>query len=892
MSLSWNPAAAWLLHSAVGGGLLLLLTCLLIRRTRQPARRQRLGELGLAAALVLALLSLRPPWLVLSYPVPAAPPAAPAEAAPPEADDDLVFAWVVPPGAAAPDVAPAAPQPPPLAAREPEPAAEPASPWWQTLLAAVLPWLVLAHAVGAALLLSRWLLGHWALARLLRGATPAPAEVARLFAAMTPDGRRPRLLVARRLRVPLSCGLLRPTVVLPAALCVAPDLQKLRWVFAHELTHLERRDAWSAALFALGRAVYFFLPWFGWLRRQVRLCQEYVADAAAAGQEEPAVDYAEFLLSLTGAPAVPAAATGVSGNCSDLYRRVSMLLKEPLRVEKRCPRRWSLTAAAGLFSLAVLVGGVGLRAEAADDIVIVVRGTGGADKQAKSEEKKVQVFVVPGHGEGGQQPKVLLRKKVPDGPQGVRRIVVEKGDALNKPGVHAREERVKIIRAGDIHQPADVVIQGKIDVHLEELHKALQKLKQHGGADMAEVQKEIHKVLEKIHGGAALRNVQRAEDHIVLQGKKTEKKSGKDLDAALDALRKALEGLGKQPELEGARQGLKQAIEQLEKTRNLGFFPPARALVVPPGKKWEFGPQGLNMDFGKWMEFADQGKWRDFAKQWQGQAFGHSKPVDPEMLKKVGELLRQQKYAEAEALLKKAVEGAQAQQWRFQFQPQQGQNQIVRSRRAGAAGLGVGVEKPSGALADQLNLPRGQGLIVTSVKPNSPAAKAGLKVNDVLLKLAGVAVPGEPKEFDRVVDRIKGGEAVSATVLRKGKEETIGGIKLDQGGMQFGIPQSSREKAAPGQQAPLRVAGGKGGVMTTLTRNGDRFTARYQEGSLSINLTGTVAGGKARASEIAIQDGRQDHRYQSVEQVPARYRDKVNHLLEISGRGETRIERK
>ena len=191
MSLSWNPAAAWLLHSAVGGGLLLLLTCLLIRRTRQPARRQRLGELGLAAALILALLSLRPPWLVLSYPVAGLAPATPS-AQPEAAEDELVFVWPAPHGAAVPEVAaPAVVQPLPEPVREPAFVPEATSPWWPCLLVLVLPWLVVAHAVGAAVLLARWLLGHWALARLLRGAKPAPAEVARLFEAMTPAGRRP-----------------------------------------------------------------------------------------------------------------------------------------------------------------------------------------------------------------------------------------------------------------------------------------------------------------------------------------------------------------------------------------------------------------------------------------------------------------------------------------------------------------------------------------------------------------------------------------------------------------------------------------------------------------------------------------------------------------------------
>ena len=48
----------WLLHGTLGGGLLLLLVWGLASRCRQPARKQRLGEWGMAAALVFALLSL------------------------------------------------------------------------------------------------------------------------------------------------------------------------------------------------------------------------------------------------------------------------------------------------------------------------------------------------------------------------------------------------------------------------------------------------------------------------------------------------------------------------------------------------------------------------------------------------------------------------------------------------------------------------------------------------------------------------------------------------------------------------------------------------------------------------------------------------------------------
>src|SRR5438128_1632603 len=68
MNELWISAGRWLLHTALGGGLLLLVTCVLMRFTRQPARRQRLGDWGLSAALVVGLLSLvGPSWLVIAW---------------------------------------------------------------------------------------------------------------------------------------------------------------------------------------------------------------------------------------------------------------------------------------------------------------------------------------------------------------------------------------------------------------------------------------------------------------------------------------------------------------------------------------------------------------------------------------------------------------------------------------------------------------------------------------------------------------------------------------------------------------------------------------------------------------------------------------------------------
>src|SRR5438552_2854254 len=69
MSLMDAFFAQWLFRSAVGGGFLLFFAWIAMRWTNQPARRQRVGELAVAGALILALLSFGPAWLVVSVPV-------------------------------------------------------------------------------------------------------------------------------------------------------------------------------------------------------------------------------------------------------------------------------------------------------------------------------------------------------------------------------------------------------------------------------------------------------------------------------------------------------------------------------------------------------------------------------------------------------------------------------------------------------------------------------------------------------------------------------------------------------------------------------------------------------------------------------------------------------
>src|SRR5262249_40361726 len=182
-----------------------VLTLVAMRLTRQPARRQRLGEFGMTAALVVAILSLGPAWLFLSVPtsIASADPA-PAEAMPlspqietaSSTDEALVLATRDEGAALQITTDESAP---PVATNPPELAAKFSS--------GSFPWLTVfasSYGLGAVFLLGRWLLGYLGLLRLLRTAESAPVSIHRLFAAMATEACRPHLFVSRRVRVPLS----------------------------------------------------------------------------------------------------------------------------------------------------------------------------------------------------------------------------------------------------------------------------------------------------------------------------------------------------------------------------------------------------------------------------------------------------------------------------------------------------------------------------------------------------------------------------------------------------------------------------------------------------------------------------------------------------------------
>src|SRR5262249_42641375 len=100
-----------------------------------------------------------------------------------------------------------------------------------------------------------------------------------------------------------------------------------------------------------------------------------------------------------------------------------------------------------------------------------------------------------------------------------------------------------------------------------------------------------------------------------------------------------------------------------------------------------------------------------------------------------------------------------------QAQPNQERPKIVH--------LGVETIKVPSVLHAQMpdSIPKGEGVLILWVEKDSPASKAGLQVDDVVLSLDGKKIHS-PRELADFVHGDKAGQQVKVAYLRGGKQMT------------------------------------------------------------------------------------------------------------------------
>ena len=223
---------------------------------------------------------------------------------------------------------------------------------WTILLAL---WAVVALAIGASLTWSALVVR-----RLVRRAQPLgePSWMTPLWEVSDRMGlgEPPRLLLSNDAKMPFACGLLTPTIVLPAE-CEQWSRERRLAVLLHELAHVRRRDLVGHTLGRIVCAVYWFHPLVWTAARQLRSESERACDDLALSCGTRATDYAEHLLEIVTSvrrEATPMVALAMARR-KEFEGRMLAILDPELR-HSTPSRRQSATLIGALAMIALVVG--------------------------------------------------------------------------------------------------------------------------------------------------------------------------------------------------------------------------------------------------------------------------------------------------------------------------------------------------------------------------------------------------------------------------------------------------------------------------------------------------------------------------------------------------------
>lgn len=222
----------------------------------------------------------------------------------------------------------------------------------------------------------------------------------------------------------------------------------------------------------------------------------------------------------------------------------------------------------------------------------------------------------------------------------------------------------------------------------------------------------------------------------------------------------------------------------------------------------------------------------------------------------------------------------------------------------GMAWGGMKLDKVAKKMQEDLGLPEKEGLVVNGVDAGSAAEKAGVKLNDILVRIGKEAVPSDFDAFSKLVKDQKA-DALDIVVVRDGNEMTLKGAKMPdvvqlgvgQGGIGgFGGRNGAIRPPVIIQGGGIgRIGAGIGGINngfrnlnSSMMINGarinrkqtnDNFSGEYIKDELKINLHGKIDNGTPKVEEITVQDGKETKKYTDVKSVPDQYQPVIRQIM-------------
>lgn len=175
--------------------------------------------------------------------------------------------------------------------------------------------------------------------------------------------------------------------------------------------------------------------------------------------------------------------------------------------------------------------------------------------------------------------------------------------------------------------------------------------------------------------------------------------------------------------------------------------------------------------------------------------------------------------------------------------------------------LGVVIQEVTRELAMSFGLDRPQGALVSRVLPDGPAAKAGIRSGDVILRFNGESIP-RSAALPALVGAVRPGEKVRVELLRDGDRETLNAVvgELNEAAMRSGseaAPEPAPEPTLLGMRVtPIKDSEREesgvlsGGLRVTEVRGGAAADAGIREGDIILSVAGNAVDSRARLSEV------------------------------------------
>jgi serine protease Do len=99
-------------------------------------------------------------------------------------------------------------------------------------------------------------------------------------------------------------------------------------------------------------------------------------------------------------------------------------------------------------------------------------------------------------------------------------------------------------------------------------------------------------------------------------------------------------------------------------------------------------------------------------------------------------------------------------------------NQLKMHGEVSRGWLGVSIQDLDDKLSEYYGLRNKKGVLITDVFENNPAAKAGIKTNDILTEIDGVSVKSS-KDLIRQIGNTSPGDRIKIKLIRSGKAKTL-----------------------------------------------------------------------------------------------------------------------